>query len=268
MPEKKVRINKETIKKNFSKYAECYDDHAHIQNQVALELIGKLRHAAFSNILEIGCGTGIYTKLLHEKFPSAKITAIDFSQAMIKVAARKIITSDHSLAAKNIEFMVADGEVLPSGKNYDLICSNVSFQWFHNLAGTIAKYKSLLKDGGMLLFSMFGPRTYHELDASVKKLGKKDAKLSATHFIDKEMLQEILDDHFEIASVEETFIKEDHPDLTTLLNKIKFTGTRGQGLGKKIYLGPKTLNQLEKIYKSKFKNIVSTYHIFYGKAVK
>jgi tRNA (cmo5U34)-methyltransferase len=52
-------------------------------------------------ILELGCGTGIITEMILEKFPDAKITGIDISQEMLRVASEKP-------ALRNVMFINGD----------------------------------------------------------------------------------------------------------------------------------------------------------------
>ncbi len=90
-------IDKELIKRNFSRYAEYYDQYCSVQSLCARKLIEKnktdcirsllsKRASGPLRILEIGCGTGNYTKLLIKRFPNAEIKALDISPAMIKIA--------------------------------------------------------------------------------------------------------------------------------------------------------------------------------------
>ncbi|MHC4220939.1 MAG: methyltransferase domain-containing protein, partial [Planctomycetota bacterium] len=117
--------NTETIKKNFSRYARQYDNYANIQNQSAEKLIETIEKKQFDKILDIGCGTGCYTKLLQNHFPAAKIKALDISSEMINVAKDK-------LAHSNIDFLIADGQKIALDEKFDLITSNACFQWFDN----------------------------------------------------------------------------------------------------------------------------------------
>ncbi|WP_262493303.1 class I SAM-dependent methyltransferase [Kaistella solincola] len=55
-----------------------------------------------SNVLELGCGVGNFTKLLAEKVTSGKIEAVDFSQKSIEIARKKCGEK------QNIHFEVAD----------------------------------------------------------------------------------------------------------------------------------------------------------------
>ena len=47
-----------------------------------------------------------------------------------------------------------------------------------------------------------------------------------------------------------------------LLEKIKYSGIRGNGLVKKIYFSRGLLDKLEKAYRDKFQEIRATYQIF------
>ncbi|MBU0687679.1 MAG: malonyl-ACP O-methyltransferase BioC [Candidatus Margulisbacteria bacterium] len=251
-------MDKETIQKNFSKSAAHYDNYANIQKLVASELLTKLDGTGYSNILEIGCGTGIYTSLLQNRFPQAQIRAIDFSPEMTNIAKAKL---------DNIKFITTDGELAILDESFDLISSNACFQWFEDLKAALARYKFMLEKDGALLFSIFGPLTYFELHASLQELSKKKLPLAASAFIDKDELIELLGETFSDFTIEEKIITEKHPTLKSLLSKIKYTGTRGNGIEGQP-LGPMALRKLEKIYKSNFKKITASHHIFYCKAKK
>ena len=151
---------KEAIKRNFSRYAEYYDTHSSVQDQVGLELITSLNTGEFEKILDIGCGTGNYTRLLRDKFPTATIMAVDICGKMIEVAQRK-------LQDRRIEFVRADAETMAPTESFGLITSNACFQWFDNLEKAIAGYKNLLANDGTILFSIFGPLTLCELSKSL-----------------------------------------------------------------------------------------------------
>ena len=55
-------MNKELIKKRFSKCITTYDENAKIQRRMAEKLFSYLDTDEFERILEIGCGTGFLTK--------------------------------------------------------------------------------------------------------------------------------------------------------------------------------------------------------------
>lgn len=248
-------MDKEIIARNFSRCAHFYDKYADVQKRVAQEMLSGIRGRNFNKVLEIGCGTGNYTMLLREEFGKAKILALDISGKMIEVARRK-------LKDKDIEFLVSDAEsaVITEGE-FDLITSNACFQWFADLNSTLTIYKNLLKKDGLILFSIFGPLTFWELSVSLGAI-KEDASIAANNFINKNKIKKILCDNFKDATIKEMIYSETFTNIMELLNKIKYTGIRGDGTGSKIYMGAKYFKKLEDVYLNKFKQIRVTYQIF------
>lgn len=250
----RLTADKDTIIINFSKCAHFYDGYANIQKGIGIELLSQIKENHFENILEIGCGTGNYTLLLRERFPDARIIALDISPKMVEVAQNK-------LKGKSIEFIVADAENIELGEKFGLITSNASFQWFQDLDNTLLGFMRRLKKGGLILFSIFGPRTFWELNESLAQT-LENVSVSASGFMDKEEISLILDKYFKEIMVKESGCEESFPALMDLLKKIKFSGIRGDGFNGKVFLTPGILNKLEHLYLDKFKQIKATYQAF------
>jgi len=248
-------MDKRIIVKNFSKYAHTYDKYADIQRCAARGLLGLIKKRDIADILEIGSGTGNYTLLLKKEFANARIKAVDISDKMVEVAAEKI--KDIS-----IEFMVEDAETIDLAERFDLVTSNACFQWFEDLDGTLAKYKDLLKDDGMILFSIFGPATFHELNTSLGCLAE-GISAGAGNFIGRKEIEKNLDKNFKKVRIREVKFKKTFSCLRDLLNEIRYTGANGNGLGRKVFFTPHILRRLEEIYLGRFKRIRATYQVFY-----
>ncbi len=254
-------VNKRIIEENFSKHARDYDQHSRVQNLCAAILINEVGTNDFSSILDIGCGTGNYTKLLKEKFPKAKIKAVDISAEMIEVAKGK-------LGGKKIEFIVADAESFNLEEEFDLISSNASFQWFQELEADLKKYKGALKKNGLILFSTFGPKTFFQLHSCLEEFLNKPLSISASNFLKRGEIETILKGIFKEARVEEKICSHQFNSLLELLESLRCTGTRGDGLKGEIFWTPRTITSIEKIYKKRFsasgrKGIVATYQMFF-----
>lgn len=249
-------MDKKIIARNFSKCASVYDRYADMQKKAALVILGGIRDDNFSNVLEIGCGTGNYTLLLRKKFSRARITALDISGKMVAVAQGK-------LRNKGVDFIVGDGESVnfPEGA-FDLITSNACFQWFEVLENTLERYRAMLKSSGLLAFSIFGPMTFWELSASLESL-MRNTDIAARKFIDKDRMKNILDGNFNNVSVKEAVYKESFACLSALLNKIKHTGARGNGSTGKLFFSRQKLNELEGVYLNKFRRIKASYQVFF-----
>lgn len=254
-------IAKEIIKNNFSRCAGYYDSYSNIQNLCASELIDKINMREFETILEIGCGTGNYTSLLREKFPRARITALDISREMINIARLK-------LNGKKINFALGDGEKADFKEKFDLITSNAVFQWFGDLEKSLAGYKHLLSEKGVVRFSMFGPATFCELDYCLKLVISGNASIVAGFFKKQEDVKKILNRLFADSSVEPRIYKEDCVSLLRLLKKIKYTGVRGSRMFKKNIWTADALAKIGAAYKQKYSGITATYEVFFCKGEK
>ena len=108
-----------------------------------------------AKILDVGCGDGYTTLHIAERFPSAKITAVDFSESMIDNA-RINLKESHS-SPTNITFQVADAVQIASffePSSFDYILSD---RCLINLGESAIQYEtikqiySLLKTGGYYL---------------------------------------------------------------------------------------------------------------------
>ena len=150
-------MNKDLIQKRFAKNLDTYNDNAKTQKKMAERLLSFLDRKDFNDILEIGCGTGFLTQLVNEKFSFKTYTANDIVESCEKYV--KEINPKINFIPADIEKAVEN-----SDKKYDLIISNAVFQWVENLESFIKLLVSKLNDGGVLLFSTFGPENFREVN--------------------------------------------------------------------------------------------------------
>ncbi|MBR1776378.1 malonyl-ACP O-methyltransferase BioC [bacterium] len=149
-------MNKSLICQRFRKNLKTYNENAHIQKQMAEKLISLLPSKSFNKILEIGCGTGVLTKIASDKLIYKEYRAND-----IVPECEYYIDSINS----KIQFFQADIEeyLNKADEHYDLIISNAAFQWIENLEEFINNLMQLLNPNGILLFSTFGVENYREI---------------------------------------------------------------------------------------------------------
>jgi malonyl-CoA O-methyltransferase len=144
----------ESIIASFSKYAHSYDRYALLQKSMAERLATYLPDRAPFHILELGCGTGVFTRHLLT-LPINQLTLNDISPVMIDTLKSRLSIPS------NTKFLIGNAEKIFLGKT-DLICANAVFQWFLNPIVTLKRLKSSLNKTGTLLFSTFGPETLIE----------------------------------------------------------------------------------------------------------
>lgn len=253
-------MDKLTIARNFSRHAHSYDMYADVQKRMACDLLGMSGDVAVDKILEIGSGTGNYTLLLREKFMDSQIRAIDISGKMIEAAARKIKSG-------RVKFMLDDAESANLHEQFDIVTSNVCFQWFVDLETTLIKYKGMLKDGGVILFSTFGPATFKELNESLKYV-LKNVTTNSGNFLSKSDLKCMLKNNFKEVEINEKIYTESFLSLKEFLNKIRHSGIRGNAQAAKIFFTPQLLEKIEEAYLDKFGQISVTYQAFFCRGIK
>jgi malonyl-CoA O-methyltransferase len=150
----------ESIIASFSKYAHSYDRYALLQKSMAEKLATYLPEIAPSHIIELGCGTGFFTRHLLT-MPINKLTLNDISPVMIDTLKSRLNIPS------NTKFLIGNAEKIYLGKT-DLICANAVFQWFLNPMMALTHLKSSLNKTGTLLFSTFGPETLKEFRETAK----------------------------------------------------------------------------------------------------
>jgi malonyl-CoA O-methyltransferase len=253
-------MDKKIITGNFSRNAASYDDHAAVQKSCAEKLIGLAGKRGVTRILEIGCGTGNYTRILRDAYARADITAIDIAEDMVNLARGKFPEGD-------VHFKVADGEQTVFNGRFDLITSNASFQWFEDLEKAIAIFSRVLVDGGMLCFSMYGPETFREFKEVLgAHFRRRSVDLSSSGFASRSRMENILKKHFKKFEISEECFNVAFFSLWDFLRNVKCSGTRGEGLGGKIFLGKYAIKEMEKTYVEKFGGIFATHHVYFCRA--
>lgn len=136
--------------------AKRYDEFAHAQKFAAQSLIKNLKiyGLSYKNIYEIGCGTGILTKLILDEFKFEKLILNDIYKT-------DFMSSDFS-------YQIGDIKELEIPTNLDLIISASVFQWFDKddeLKKLINKIYHSIKSGGKFAFCMFISGTLSELSS-------------------------------------------------------------------------------------------------------
>lgn len=149
--------DKELVRKRFSGAAGSYDGEAVVQREAARELAALVSShvppAFRDRILEIGCGTGLLTAEIAERFSPEMLYLNDICPELESMTSH----------VANSEFLPGDAEEIPFPENIGLILSGSVLQWFDDPEGFFRKCHSCLRDGGYLAFSTFGPGNLREI---------------------------------------------------------------------------------------------------------
>ncbi len=261
-------LQKQTIRKKFSRAAESYDSYAKVQAEVARKLAAKLPQTqnitGKYRILELGCGTGNFTSLLADRYPDAEITGLDFSPEMIARAKHKLLDG-------NIEFVIAEGEEYlenHADESFNLIASNGSLQWFSDHDTALKNIARTLLPGGVFLCSIFGPDSLKKLGQGMRTLFQYQGNVAANGFPDVNTLEHIMNTYFTAGTIDQELIEKQYESAHDLLVHIKKTGTGGWHHHGAPALTPARLRQLTTWFTETYGSCRVTYQIHFLQAYK
>lgn len=137
----------------------CYDDFY----DIAVSMIETT--AENPAVLDVGAGTGLFSSFLLRKFPKAKITLIDISEGMLRVAKKRFE------GLSGLEYIVGDYSRYDFTRQYDIIISALSI---HHLTDEQKKdlykkcYSALRPNGIFVNCDLVSGHTEY-LDSTYKK---------------------------------------------------------------------------------------------------
>ncbi len=157
------QLDRRQVRLNFGGAASTYEQHDVLQREVQQELLGRLDfyQAQPERVVDVGAGTGRGSAALKQRYPKAQVLAMDFALPMLRVARQ------HAGWLRPFQRICADATTLPlPDHSVDVLHSNLCFQWIDDLALLFGECARVLRPGGLLLFSSFGPDTLRELRAA------------------------------------------------------------------------------------------------------
>lgn len=156
-------LDKSLVRRHFGRAAKSYEQHDVLQRDVQAALLERLEFYTETpqRIVDVGAGTGRGSALLKQRYPKAEVIAIDLALPMLRAA------KQHSSWRKPFTRVCAEATALPlADHSVDVLHSNLCFQWIDDLPVLFAECVRVLRPGGLLVFSSFGPDTLKELRAA------------------------------------------------------------------------------------------------------
>lgn len=249
-------MDKELIAERFRKGFETYNEQAVAQIKIADNFVTKMLMSAlpdsFGNVLEVGCGTGIFTELLLDHFYIEHIKVNDLVESVeqwIKPLAN----------SRGVPFDLAIGDIetidLGDTPQYSMIASTSTFQWFSNLESTLKKFHNILESDGVLAFTTYGEDNFIELTS----LG-----VNRLNYLTLDQLKKSVSLNYTPVCCEEEKIVVTFGSVAEMFTHLKETGVNGAGSNSGLSLR----SLMDKIKPNSAGEYQLTYHSQYVVALK
>ncbi|WP_369989307.1 malonyl-ACP O-methyltransferase BioC [Pseudomonas xanthosomatis] len=250
--------DKRQVAASFSRAAASYDSVAALQRAVGLALLGQLPDAlAPARWLDMGSGTGHFSRVLAERFSNAEGVAVDIAEGMLRHA-REQGGAQHHVAG--------DAERLPlRDASIDLLFSSLAVQWCGQFASVLGEARRVLRPGGVMAFSSLCVGTLDELRASWQAV---DGMVHVNRFRRFEDYQRLCaESGLELIGLQRRPHVLHYPDVRSLTHELKALGAHNLNPGRPSGLtGRARMQGLLQAYEQfrQPQGLPATYQVVYG----
>lgn len=247
--------DKDLVRKRFGRVSGCYNDHATVQFRIQEKLLSYLpqeSHIRIRRYIEIGCGSGEFTKRILDLYRVDEVLLNDLCEGWSDVFSG-------ILKGESCRFIVCDGEEFPFQGMFDMVTSTSVMQWFHHPKFFLERVAAQMYPKGILLLSTFGPQNFREVRMLTHK-GLPYPSLTE--------LREWLSPYFRIVVSEDEIIPLYFSSAMEVLKHMKYTGVTATSSQ---HWGKRELADFCRCYEELFmqqRGVSLTYHPIYIYAIK
>jgi malonyl-CoA O-methyltransferase len=152
---------------SFGARAGSYELHAGLQKAVAARLARFLPTLEQPRVLELGCGTGLFSRHLIEGYPGGSFVLTDASPAMLAECRRNLAGAK----GPRIDFELMDAGRPEGQGRFDLIATSMTLHWLPEQRASLERLQRLLAPSGVLIYAALGPQSFAEWRAVLDQLG-------------------------------------------------------------------------------------------------
>ncbi|MDO5686737.1 MAG: malonyl-ACP O-methyltransferase BioC [Neisseria sp.] len=200
------------IQQRFQAALAHYDEHALAQQRIAQRLLELLPARDYARVLELGCGSGGFTRLLYRHIGVAEWYVNDLNQ--------ESNTALQTLFRQPYTFLTGDAAQIAFPENCDLICAASCLQWIGDMPALLAKISAALQPNGIVLFNTFTADNLHEI---------KTLTGQGLHYPSRQTWQKWYAPHFTLHACHDEKIVLSFDDARDVLRHLQKTGVTAAG---------------------------------------
>jgi len=215
--------DKRQVAASFSRAATSYDSVAELQRDVGQLLLERLPPAPVpGRWMDLGCGTGYFTRALGARFGASNGLALDIAEGMLKHACPQ---------GGAAHFVAGDAERLPlQAASCDLVFSSLAVQWCEAFDSVLSEAYRVLKPGGVFAFTSLCVGTLYELRDSWRQV---DGLVHVNRFREFETYRQLCAaSGLAVVSLEKRPHVLHYPDVRSLTHELKALGAHNLNPGR------------------------------------
>ena len=200
-----------SIQQGYNQWAAQYDTNENkTRDAEAIVLKHLLKNVQFNNCLEIGCGTGKNTEWLQTK--ATFLLGIDFSEAMLQQAEKKMLLSHVQLLQANILEPWAFVQ-----QSFDVVIFSLVLEHIEHLTSIFTKAAAALHKGGYMYVGELHP--FKQYAGSKARYLDENGWQVLTCYIHhvSDFINAGIDAGFEVNQVYEYFDEGDTPSIPRII---------------------------------------------------
>ena len=209
-------MDKQLIAARFAKARNTYTREARVQQQVAEKMMQLIKepYTRFRRVVEFGCGTGSYSRILLHTLQPETLLLNDLCREMEECV-------KELCDGTTVQFVPGDAEAIDaqdSPGETALKPAGATRQWANAPGAFFTRCHQALVADGLLAFSTFGATNMHEI---------RQLTGHGLDYLSVEELQALLSPGFDILHAEEEVISLPFPTPQAVLKHLKQTGVTG-----------------------------------------
>jgi len=252
------------VARRFSRAAQTYERGAGLHRHVAARLIERMPdpdELGTGSILEVGCGTGVFSEQIRQRYPQAPLCLLDVSEPMVACVRERWGN------APGLRYVVADVREYHPDAPFDWVFSSSVLHWATPLDRTFTGLRGMLVPGGGISAAVMIDGTLGELHALRRRIapGKMPGGRLPSR---EEVVSAMQSSGFSVTTADEETIQTRYHSADDFLCTIHAQGLTGGPVSRApAPLSRTELKRLRKEYDVAFRDgasgVFATFVVFY-----